>query len=397
MSDFWDEVYTKITQYRDSITSQAKRVLKKEIPKTPAIKIEIRDNLINLYNKANQYISDNWSYLDNDQRIIVKSIFLKYQDKINKAYQVLEINCTLENNFTEVIDPKLVFEDTNMPLTDLEFFTLASKLVTNTYTGETEHLTSFLDSVSLLKNYATGHEDKALSFIKTKTSGKARDLISDVKSLEEVIQTLQSKIKIQSSQSLITKLSNFKQVNRNNAAYAEELEKLTNTLKKSFISEGVPSNVAEKYTKDSLVQSISRNALSERTQVIIEAGTFSDSAEIINKLSSITENGNSNVSNIFAMHKYNHFNKYKNARNHYQSKTNQHSGRNNFNERNKHNYRSKKNYNRRYNNNNNSNNRNKRFVRYLESGNEANPQHSALGGANESATTDTTLAMNQIN
>nr|CAH7712627.1 unnamed protein product [Callosobruchus chinensis] len=71
-------------------------------------------------------------------------------------------------------------------MTAIEFFNLASKTLPHEYDGSPDRLQSFLDGHTLLTANATRNEQIAIAYIKARLCGKARDLIGDNDSLQDI-------------------------------------------------------------------------------------------------------------------------------------------------------------------------------------------------------------------
>ncbi|KAK9722048.1 hypothetical protein QE152_g19872 [Popillia japonica] len=141
-----------------------------------------------------------------------------------------------------------------MALSTIEFFNLASKLVPLEFDGSFDKLQSFLDSLALLQANSEGHADRALAFVKTRLTGKARDLINDDITIDDILKALKSNIKGESSKVISAKLLNLKQNFKDTSKFATEIESLATSLKRAYITEGVPNAVAQTYATDIAVQ-----------------------------------------------------------------------------------------------------------------------------------------------
>lgn len=296
MSDNWEEVYAILSNIKIDVTNQSKRVLKKEIPKTVQVQSEISNNLVTLFNKATHLIREQWYTLDSDQQIIAKDIFSYIRDKTAKAFEKLGLGQQIPTSIFESIK---IVQNNDMATTKVEFFNLASKIVSQQFAGEPEKAQSFFDSLELLQTVATGYDADAVAFVKTKLTSKARDYVTTENSLADVINTLKNKIKYAGSQATITKLLACRQNNKNTISYSEEIEKLADSLKRSFINEGVPPNIAEKYSTENVVKTLSSNANSERTRIVMQASTFNNVQEALEKFNSVNEINQTSATNIF--------------------------------------------------------------------------------------------------
>lgn len=162
MSDNWEEVYAILSNIKIDVTNQSKRVLKKEIPKTVQVQSEISNNLVTLFNKATHLIKEQWYTLDSDQRIIAKDIFSYIRDKTAKAFEKLGLGQQIPTSIFESIK---IVQNNDMATTRVEFFNLASKIVSQQFAGEPEKAQSFFDSLELLQTVATGYDADAVAFV----------------------------------------------------------------------------------------------------------------------------------------------------------------------------------------------------------------------------------------
>nr|CAH7723913.1 unnamed protein product [Callosobruchus chinensis] len=185
-----------------------------------------------------------------------------------------------------------------MPLSAPEFFSLASKIVPAEFDGSEDKLTPFLDALALLKANVEIHESIAVAYVKTRLTGKARSIVGESGTLDDIILKLKNKIKLESSQLVTSKLLNLKQ-HYNCTKYVSELECLTQKLKQAYLSEGVPENVAEKYTTDTTVNALSANATSERVEIIMEAGNFNSVQEAVQKIVNINTDNSSSATVLY--------------------------------------------------------------------------------------------------
>lgn len=383
-----NKLLVEISTIKNEILAESKRAIKKQVPKSLIVRNEIRDNLVKLYNSFTNTLADCWLKLSEAQRHDFKQTFLLIRDKIVRSFQSLGVRyrvptSIVENINTQILDDEDISEEDTMALTINEFFNLASKLLPVQFDGSFDKLQSFLDSLTLLQANSDGHNDRAIAFVKTRLTGKARDLITDTMTLDDIFVSLKNNIKGESSKIISAKLLSLRQNIKDTNAFATEIESLANMLKRAYISEGVPHAVSETYATDTTVKALSRNATSERTRLIMEAGTFTTVQEAITKLVSITNETNNNASVLYAK-PFRPYNNSNNFSNQYRGPQNRRPVSNNGQHRNygrhssnypKRHFRSNS---RRYTNNNNSSERHVRVCQgenTNSSGNESFPQH----------------------
>lgn len=392
MSTSWDQIHLKLLKLKEDVVNQSKRALKKEIPKSELTRQEIQDTLLKLFNDTTKYISAYWPHLDNTQKSAVKAIFLIIRDKVVRSFQTLNVNYKVPSDCLEQIDP-LVFEEqftseenlVAMAMSNVEFLNFASKILPQEFDGSPGKLQSFIDALTLLNANSNDQTANAVAFVKTRLTGKARDIITSEGTLVDIINSLRNGIKGDNSQLLTAKILNLKQKHRDAVIYATEIESLADDLKRAFISEGVPYAVAERYSTEHVVRSLSKNANSEKTQIVMEAGTFNTVRDAITKFVNVDSNSQASTSNVLFFRQ--------NSRGYGRNNNNNNRGRgqnyNNYDQRqNNRGRRGRGNYNNRYNGNNGyrvnyQRNNYTRAVRATglntEAGNESDPQQVRLG------------------
>lgn len=94
------------------------------------------------------------------------------------------------------------------------------------FDGEYKNLETFLDSIDNVNNVKGDYEHVVVSVIKSKLKGDARRLITNEKTVAEVIQTLTTKVKGESTDSLSAKLMSLKQNNKPDSTYCAEVKAL---------------------------------------------------------------------------------------------------------------------------------------------------------------------------
>ncbi|XP_043659797.1 GATOR complex protein WDR24-like [Drosophila teissieri] len=100
-----------------------------------------------------------------------------------------------------------------MAQTVTEFIRLATSLIPE-FDGRHENLQSFLDALGLLDSLKGAHETTAVSLIKTKLKGHARNLISNEQTINEIIAQLSTAVKGESVEVISAKLLNLQQKNK---------------------------------------------------------------------------------------------------------------------------------------------------------------------------------------
>lgn len=314
----WEDVLNQLQNISVNVSSESKRVLKKRVPKTEAVRHEVRDNLFVNFNKFVKIVRTVYSSLDQEQSKLIKKLFTSLRDKVIRSYQVLKCPYKVPTSCVEYIDAKILddnfqesedgqessdsensstdvqeTEDTKikldiMAMSKMDFFNFVSRVLPNEFDGSSDKLQPMLDALNLIQANIDNHENDAVAYIKTRLTGRARDLISETDTLANIIHKLKTEIKTEDSQTVMTKLLSHKQLNKDANKYATEIEELANRLRRAYIKEGVPVPLAETYTANSTVRSLKTNTNSEKIKLVMEAGTFKSSQEAVTKFVSIS-------------------------------------------------------------------------------------------------------------
>lgn len=104
--------------------------------------------------------------------------------------------------------------DPVMAQTVTQFLGLASKLLPE-FDGKPENLASFLDAIGLVDSIKETHEAVAVSLVKTKLKGTARNLINSETTLADIVAKLKVSVKGESVNVLTAKLMNIRQSGKN--------------------------------------------------------------------------------------------------------------------------------------------------------------------------------------
>lgn len=81
-----------------------------------------------------------------------------------------------------------------MTQTVTEFLKTAASLIPD-FDGRVENLASFIDALELVNSIKESHEAVAVSLVKTRLKGLARNLISNADSLRRIIDTLKTRLR----------------------------------------------------------------------------------------------------------------------------------------------------------------------------------------------------------
>jgi len=167
----------------------------------------------------------------------------------------------------------------------IDFINTASKLIP-VFDGKAENLTSFIDALKITESIKGEHEQLAVSIIKTKLKGVARNLIGNKTTITEVISRLKSNVKGETVEVLSAKHMNLQQRNKT----ANLVEQMTKSLEGAYITDGLSLELARSYSTRHAVKAMTKNSTIDKVKIIMQAGTFNTMNEAISKfVNSCTE------------------------------------------------------------------------------------------------------------
>lgn len=198
--------------------------------------------------------------------------------------------------YTDSDTPSEESTPVTMAQTNIDFINTASKLIP-VFDGKAENLTSFVDALEIVESIKGDHEQLAVSIIKTKLKGAARNLIGNETTISQVISRLKGNVKGETVEVLSAKLMNLQQRNKTANQYTQEIEQMTKALEGAYISDGLTLELARSYSTQHAVKAMTKNCTIDKVKLIMQAGTFNTMNDAVSKfVSSCTEaTGQSNT------------------------------------------------------------------------------------------------------
>lgn len=153
------------------------------------------------------------------------------------------------------------------------------------YAGDPLTLKSFINRIDLAK-LSTEDEQKILlkSFVVSRLEGKALECVDTSKSLEEILKTLESCIKPDSSKVVEGKILSLRFNKSNSTDFSKQAEELAEALQRSLVIEGYSLEKAKELTIERTVEMCRQNARNESVKTVLAAKDFKDPKEVVAKL-----------------------------------------------------------------------------------------------------------------
>lgn len=181
-----------------------------------------------------------------------------------------------------------------------QFIELATLIIPQPFDGDERKLKSFIDSIELLNSFATTDhlQSLAISFVKTRLIGLARDIITNETTLNDVLHTLQDRIKFSKHTEIINRMRSLSY--RNNIdIFCEKIEILAEKLLCSYLNEGIPFKFADSYVMKEVKSILCKNATCQCIKIIISSKNFDTVSEATANYQSLIADNHRDCDELF--------------------------------------------------------------------------------------------------
>lgn len=169
-----------------------------------------------------------------------------------------------------------------------EYFKLADNILPKDYDGSPDKLRTFIDALELLSTITPANlVAQGVRFVKTRLSGKARDVVTNETTLVAIAQILNAQIKPEPVGQLIDQLMGLDEEG-SRAEYVNKVEEVGLKLRRSFIADGANAATADGYAAKHTVQALINNSPTAEVRTVLKASSFSTPQEAIAKYSALT-------------------------------------------------------------------------------------------------------------
>lgn len=267
-------------------------------------------NIIEQYNDLINIYTSNYKLLSADHKLILENELFILRDRLLNLFTRLTIDTSVPYSIKE----KINIDTRNPFLEELLYYDLSNNLNTMVqskkdfikdnsriipdFDGDIDHLQKFIDALTLVKEDVGEHERTAVSLIKTKLGGNARTCITDAdNSIDKIIDRLTNNVKGETSDVLMGRLMNLKQLSKPANLYTEEL--IIKSLKAAYVEDGMSFEMADKLSTKDAIRAMRQNASNDEVKFIMKAGNFTEINEAVSKF--ITASNDQQSKNILYM------------------------------------------------------------------------------------------------
>lgn len=295
----------------------AKKILRRNASKAE-IKIKIREFLIvQSYNRIISLANIGYSYVNvnlnelarkvNQVRQKLEQCLTKLESKI-KVDEIGELinidkpkvsdkdlvitdDKLSDDEHSTVIDNNSTETDTNVNMAEemFKYLGCVSKIIKDSYDGEPSNLKSFLTAIELAElGTVEANKPHLVTFLKTRLTGKALEAIpDDANTVQKIKDALKAKIKPENSKVVLGRLLALRADRTSMQKFQEQADTLADALRKAYIGDGMPAELAKKMTVDKTVEMCRFSAKTPLVKAVLAATHFDEPKDVLAKF--ITE------------------------------------------------------------------------------------------------------------
>lgn len=166
-----------------------------------------------------------------------------------------------------------------------EFLKTISSIIKTNFSGDPLYLHSFLASIELAECIATGNQVQILiKFIKTRLDGKALEVLPEnIDTVKDITDALKAKIKYDKSEIIEGRMMALRIDNTTMQEFAKRAEELAESLRRSYISEGISKTKSMQMATNKAVEMCRLSAKTDLVKSVLASTNFTEPSDVIAK------------------------------------------------------------------------------------------------------------------
>lgn len=284
-----------------------KRIIKKDLSTNREKLGEYARDIISTHNDIVTFVAQFYQTLSTEEKTYFRGELVYIRDKTIECFGRLNLKLVVSTNLLEKVseDSLLAFEDSGSgsssksslsyhsereeeeemsAMTAAEFLRLASQHINRNYAGDPLALSSFIDSVELLKQVMGTHADILRQFVITRLEGRAREAVPEgAESVDAILNALKAAIKPDSSKVIEGRMLALRVDKSKIQDFTKQAEELAEALERSLIVEGISQAKAKSMAIDKTVEMCRQSARSDLVKSVLAATTFTNAKEVVAK------------------------------------------------------------------------------------------------------------------
>lgn len=169
-----------------------------------------------------------------------------------------------------------------------DFLAQTGSFLKQKYDGDPAKLEGFLNDVEMIVDIVEANNAPVkafcLKFIKSKLEGRASECMpNEIATVKHITDALKKNIKAESSKVIEGKVTALKVKFGDLTKFSEEAEKLTEALRRSYISEGLTKDKAKEITIEKTIDMCRRSARNDIVKSVLSSTAYETPSEVIAK------------------------------------------------------------------------------------------------------------------
>lgn len=183
----------------------------------------------------------------------------------------------------------------NRRIMAFEYISNVSRIIKNPFNGDSTEVDAFIASIELADSAsAVNDQPNLVKFIRTKLTGPAVDYVpATTATAADAVRLIRDKVKGDNTQVVMGRLLALRSDKNSLQKFQEQAEELAEKLKKSYINDGIPHDVANKMTIDKTVEMCRLSARTPLVKSVLASTKFDEPKEVLAKF--ITEAATENT------------------------------------------------------------------------------------------------------
>lgn len=185
--------------------------------------------------------------------------------------------------------PKNLSQPRNAIMGDFEYLANVGRVIRNNYDGDPGALDAFIAAIEMASAASPANLQQTLvKCIRTKLTGKALEAVpAETQNANEVIRLLKDKIKTENTKVVMGRFLALKADRSSMKKFSDEAEELADKLRKAYICDGIPTDLAKKMTIEKTIEMCRLSAKTPLVKSVLASTHFEEPRDVVAKF--ITE------------------------------------------------------------------------------------------------------------
>lgn len=173
----------------------------------------------------------------------------------------------------------------NRNMDEFDFILKLSQLIRKPFTGDPLCLDAFIESIELAElGTSEALKPTLVKFLKSKLEGKAKEAVpTDATTVAEIKNALKAKVKPENTAVVMGRLLALRCDREKLQNFQEKAEDLADRLRRAYISDGMPAELAKSLTIEKTIEMCRSSARTQLVKSVLASTHFSEPSDVLAK------------------------------------------------------------------------------------------------------------------